>query len=175
MVMTLEKWLEAHGISMIDFEAMSGVPYQRISEHIRLKKPLSERYVIKVLQTTKCDVSPEMLRPSLKPILQLINTQKRALVRRTAAFALSLAVVLVTFAAIVFQSPSDFSDSVIVESQRHYEEAKNAFSNNDLEFALSHLEAIEEKTPAWYESRELHWQVKEELNTYAHTKAEAIR
>lgn len=175
MVMTLEKWLEAHGISMIDFEGMSGVPYQRISEHIRLSKPLSERHVIKVLQTTDCDVSPEMLRPSLKPILQLIGTKKRALVRRTAAFALSLAVVLVTFAAIVFQSPSDFSDSVLVESQRHYEEAKNAFSNNDLEFALSHLEAIEKKTPAWYESRELHWQVKEELNTYAQTKAEAIR
>ncbi len=167
MDMTLEKWLEAHSISMIDFEGMSGVPYQRISEHIRLNKPLSEKHVIKVLQTTKCDVSPDMLRPSLKPIFQLINTKKWVLVRRTTAFALSLAIVLVTFAAIIFQSPADFSDSVLVESQRHYEEAKNAFSNNDLEFALSHLEAIEKKTPVWYESRELHWQVKEELNTYA--------
>ena len=175
MEMTLEKWLEAHNISMKDFEGMSGVPYQRISEHIRLHKPLSEKHVTQILKTTNCNVSPEILRPSLKPIFQLISTKKRALVQRTTAFALSLAIVLGTFAAIIFQSPTDFSDTVMVESQRHYEVAKKAFSNNDLEFALSHLEAIEKKTPAWYESRELHWQVKEELNTYAQTKSEAIK
>jgi hypothetical protein len=172
MVMTLEKWLEAHKISMIDFEGMSGVPYQRISEHIRLNKPLSEKHVAKILKATNCKVSPETLRPNLKPIFQLINDRKRVLVRRMIAFAFALVTVLGVFAILIFNQPDKFSDSVIAESQHHYEEAKKAVSNGDLEAALSHLESIEKRTPAWYDSRELHWHVKTEVNKYAQKKQE---
>ncbi len=74
--MTLKEWIESRGISLIDFEEMSGVPYQRISEHIRLKRPLSEKHVIKILRATNCCVSPVSLRPSLRPIFKLINYKK---------------------------------------------------------------------------------------------------
>jgi outer membrane protein assembly factor BamD (BamD/ComL family) len=56
---------------------------------------------------------------------------------------------------------------VIANSQQHYEEAIKAVSEGNLEVAMSRLEAIEKKTPAWYESRELYWKIKTELNTYA--------
>jgi hypothetical protein len=168
--MTLEKWLEANNVSMTDFETMSGVPYQRISEHIRLNKPLSEKHVIKILQCTKCKVSPETLRPSLKPIFQLISDKKRVLFQRTAGFTFALVIVLGIFSFAIFQGPSEFSRAAIAQSQQHYEEAQKAINTGNLELALSHLEAIEKKTPAWYESRELHWKVKEDLNTYAQKK-----
>jgi hypothetical protein len=171
MAMTLEKWLEANNISLMDFESMSGVPYQRISEHIRLNKPLSEKHVVKILQVTKCNVSPETLRPSLKPIFQLVSDKKRAFTRRMACFASALALVLGVFAFVVFQGPPEFSDSVIAESQHHYEEAKKAVIDGNLELAMSHLEAIEKHTPAWYDSREFHWKVKEEMNKYAQTQS----
>ena len=170
MAMTLEKWLEANNISMTDFETMSGVPYQRISEHIRLNKPLSEKHVLKILECTNCKVSPETLRPSLKPIFQLIGDKKRVLFQRMAGFTFALVIVLGIFSFAIFRGPSEFSQSVIAKNQQHYEEAQKAISTGNLELALSHLEAIEKKTPAWYESRELHWKVKEDLNTYAQKK-----
>lgn len=74
--MKLKDWLLFNNISLTDFESMSGVPYQRISEHIRLKKPLSEKHVVKILKVTKGSVSPITLRPSLKPILKLLNNKK---------------------------------------------------------------------------------------------------
>lgn len=74
--MKLKDWLRFNNISLTDFESMSGVPYQRISEHIRLKKPLSEKHVVKILKVTNGDVSPLTLRPSLKPILKLLNNKK---------------------------------------------------------------------------------------------------
>ncbi len=76
--MKLKDWLVFNNISLTDFEYMSGVPYQRISEHIRLKKPLSEKHVAKILKATKGSVSPVTLRPSLRPILELLNNKKRA-------------------------------------------------------------------------------------------------
>ncbi|MEW6600886.1 MAG: hypothetical protein AB1499_07940 [Nitrospirota bacterium] len=166
--MTLERWLEAHNISVMDFEGMSGVPYQRISEHIRLKKPLSEKHVLNILKATNCEVSPETLRPSLKPIFQLIGDRRRAFVRRMTGFACGLVTVLGIFAFMIFSGPAEFPDAVIAESQHHYEEARKAAGSGEFDLALSHLNAIEKKTPAWYESRDLHWRVKEELNTYAH-------
>ena len=171
--MTLERWLEAHKISMTDFEGISGVPYQRISEHIRLHKPLSEKHVLKILAATDCKVSPEMLRPSLKPIFRVISNKRRALLQRTAGFVFGMAIVLGIFAAMIFQVPTAFQDSVIAESWYHYDEAKNAVSNGDLEFALSHLNAIEKRTPAWYESRELHQKVREDLHMYVQTEMQS--
>ena len=165
--MTLEKWLEDNNISMKDFEGMCSVPYQRISEHIRLNKPLSEKHVLSILKATDCKVSPETLRPSLRPIFRVVSGKKRALERRTTGFAVALAIVLGVFATVIFQGPTEFSDSMIAESWQHFEQAQKAYDNGNLEFALSHLEAIEKRTPAWYESRDLHWQIKAELNTYA--------
>jgi hypothetical protein len=164
---TLEKWLEANGISLKDFEIMSGVPYQRISEHIRLNKPLSEKHILMILKATDCKVSPETLRPSLNPIFQLLNNRRRVFLQKMIGFAVGLAMVLGVFAFVIFQGPTDFSESVIAQNQQHYEEARKAVTDGNLELAMSHLEAIEKKTPAWYESRELYWQIKTELNTYA--------
>ncbi len=170
--MTLEKWLEANNISLTDFESMSGVPYQRISEHIRLNKPLSEKHVAKILQVTNCNVSPETLRPSLKPIFQIISDKKRALTRKMTCFASALALVFTILAFLIFQGPPEFSDSIIAESQHHYEEAKKAVNEGNLELAISHLEAIKKHTPAWYDSREFHWKVKEEMNKYAQKESQ---
>ena len=90
--------------------------------------------------------------------------------RENAWFAIGLAIIIGVFAIVIFRGPTDVSESVIAQSQQHYEEAQKAMSTGNLELALSHLEAIEKKTPAWYESRELHWKVKEDLNTYARKK-----
>lgn len=169
---TLEKWLEANNISLMDFENISGVPYQRISEHIRLNKPLSEKHVTKILQVTNCNVSPETLRPSLKPIFQLISDKKRAFNRKMTIFASALTLVFVIFAFLISHNPPDFSDTIIAESYHHYEEAKKAVNEGNLELAISHLEAIEKHTPAWYDSRELHWKVKEEMNKYAQKESQ---
>ena len=87
--------------------------------------------------------------------------------RKTIGFSLGLGMLLGIFSFIIFQGPTEFSNSEIAQSQQHYEEAKQAVSEGNLELAVSRLEAIEKKTPAWYESRELYWQVKTELNTYA--------
>lgn len=173
MKITLESWLEANNISITDFEGISGVPYQRISEHIRLHKPLSEKHVLKILEATDCKVSPEMLRPSLKPIFGLISNKRRSLLQRKAGFIFGMAIVLVIFAAMIFQVPTEFHDSVIAKSWYHYEEAKNAVSNGDLEFALSHLNAIEKRTPAWHESRELHQKVREDLRFYVQKRMQS--
>ena len=83
-------------------------------------------------------------------------------------FAFGLAIILGVFAITIFKGPTEnVSDIAMLESQQHYEEAQKAVSDNNLELALNHLDAIQERTPAWYESRELYWQVKTELNTYA--------
>jgi len=166
-LMTLEKWLEVNNISVTDFESRSGVPYQRISEHIRLNKPLSEKHVLMILKATDCQVSPETLRPSLNPIFLLLINKRRAFVQKMIGFTVGLGIVLGVFAFLIFQGPTEFSESVIAKNQQHYEEAMKAVSEGNLELAMSRLEAIEKKTPAWYESRELYWQVKTELNTYA--------
>ena len=166
-LMTLEKWLEVNNISVTDFESRSGVPYQRISEHIRLNKPLSEKHVLMILKATDCQVSPETLRPSLNPIFLLLINKRRAFVQKMIGFTVGLGMVLGVFAFLIFQGPTEFSESVITKNQQHYEEAMKAVSEGNLELAMSRLEAIEKKTPAWYESRELYWQVKTELNTYA--------
>ena len=166
-LMTLEKWLEVNNISLTDFESRSGVPYQRISEHIRLNKPLSEKHVLMILKATYCHVSPETLRPSLNPIFLLLSNKRRAFVQKMIGFTVGLGMVLGVFAFLIFRGPTEFSESVIAKSQQHYEEAIKAVSGGDLEVAMSRLEAIEKKTPAWYESRELYWKIKTELNTYA--------
>ena len=166
-LMTLDKWLEVNNISLTDFESRSGVPYQRISEHIRLNKPLSEKHVLMILKATDCHVSPETLRPSLNPIFLLLSTKRRAFVQKMIGFTVGLGMVLGVFAFLIFRGPTEFSESVIAKNQQHYEEAINAVSEGDLEVAMSRLEAIEKKTPAWYESRELYWKIKTELNTYA--------
>ncbi len=173
--MTLEKWLEANNISLTDFEVMSGVPYQRISEHIRLNKPLSEKHVVMILKATNYKVSPVTLRPSLKPIFELTSIKRRALVRRMSSFAFALAIIFGLFTIVIFKGPTEFSDPVLLESQHHYEEAQKAAKDGDFDLALSHLEAIEKKSPAWYESREFHWQVKTELNKYAQTKSKTMQ
>lgn len=170
--MTLEKWLEANNISLTDFESMSGVPYQRISEHIRLNKPLSEKHVAMILKATNCNVYPETLRPNLKPIFQLISDKKRVLMRKMLCFSSGLVIILGIFAFVIFQESPEFSDSVIAESHYHYEVAKKAVNEGNLELAISHLEAIERHTPAWYDSREFHWKVKEELNKYAQKQSQ---
>jgi outer membrane protein assembly factor BamD (BamD/ComL family) len=85
-------------------------------------------------------------------------------------FVLGLAIIIGVFAMVIVRGPSDVSESVIAQSQQHYEEAKKAINEGNLELAMSHLEAIEKRTPAWYESREIHWKVKEELNQYARAK-----
>jgi outer membrane protein assembly factor BamD (BamD/ComL family) len=90
--------------------------------------------------------------------------------RENAWFAIGLAIIIGVFAIVIFRGPTDVSDTVIAQSQQHYEVAQKAVSEGNLELAMSHLEAIEKRTPAWYESRELHWKVKEELNTYARAK-----
>jgi outer membrane protein assembly factor BamD (BamD/ComL family) len=90
--------------------------------------------------------------------------------RENAWFAIGLAIIIGVFAIVILRGPTDVSESVIAQSQQHYEEAQKAMSTGNLELAMTHLEAIEKRTPAWYESRELHWKVKEELNTYARAK-----
>ncbi len=90
--------------------------------------------------------------------------------RENAWFAIGLAIIIGVFAIVILRGPTDVSESVIAQSQQHYEEAQKAISTGNLELAMTHLEAIEKRTPAWYESRELHWKVKEELNTYARAK-----
>jgi len=90
--------------------------------------------------------------------------------RENAWFAIGLAIIIGVFAIVIFRGPTDVSESVIAQSQQHYEEAQKAMNTGNLELAMSHLEAIEKRTPAWYESRELHWKVKEDLNTYARAK-----
>ena len=90
--------------------------------------------------------------------------------RENAWFAIGLAIIIGVFAIVILRGPTDVSESVIAQSQQHYEEAQKAMSTGNLELAMSHLESIEKRTPAWYESRELHWKVKEELNTYARAK-----
>jgi len=166
-LMTLEKWLQVNNISLTDIASKSGVPYQRISEHIRLNKPLSEKHVLMILKATDCHVSPETLRPSLDPIFLFLSTRRRAFVQKMIGFTVGLGMVLGIFAFLIFRGPSEFSESVIAQSRQHYEEATKAVSEGNLEVAMSKLEAIEKKTPAWYESRELYWQIKTELNTYA--------
>lgn len=175
---TLKDWLDVNNITLKEFEGISGVPYQRISEHIRLNKPLSEKYVAMILKATKCSVSPESLRPSIKPIFELINTVNtksgRWIGLKTKWFAFGLAIILGVFAITIFKGPTEnVSDIAMLESQQHYEEAQKAVSDNNLELALNHLDAIQERTPAWYESRELHWKVKEDLNSmYAQKEAQ---
>ncbi len=166
-LMTLAMWLEVNNISLTDFESRSGVPYQRISEHIRLNKPLSEKHVLMILKATDCQVSPETLRPSLNPIFLLLKSKRRAFFQKMLGFSVGLAMVLGVFAFLIFREPPEFSKSVMAESQHRYEEAVRAVQDGNLEIALSRLEAIEKKTPAWYESRELYWKIKTELNTYA--------
>ena len=167
---TLGKWLEDNNVSLTDFESTSGVPYQRISEHLRLNKPLSEKHVLMVLKATDCQVSPETLRPSLNPIIFLLSNKKRAFMQKMIGFSLGLGMLLGIFSFLIFQGPTEFSDSIIAQSQQHYEQARQAVREGRFELALSKLEAIEKKTPAWYESRELYWQIKTELNTYAQKK-----
>ncbi len=82
-------------------------------------------------------------------------------------FAFGLAIILGVFAIVMLKGPTDLTETAVLESQHHYEEAQKATKDGDLELALSHLDAIQKRTPAWYESRELHWQVKAELNKYA--------
>jgi outer membrane protein assembly factor BamD (BamD/ComL family) len=86
-------------------------------------------------------------------------------------FAFGLAIIIGVFAIVILKGPTDLSDTAILESQQHFEEAKKAVSNGDMELALTHLEAIHKRTPAWYDSRELHWKVKEEVNKYARARS----
>jgi len=180
-IQSLKDWLDANNISLKEFEGLSGVPYQRISEHIRLNKPLSEKYVAMILKATNCNVSPESLRPSIKPIFELISTKSEVrgdikIKQEIRWFPLGLAIIMGVFAITILIGPTgDITDVVKLESQQHYAEAQKAVSEGNLELALTHLEAIKERTPAWYNSRELHWKVKEDLNTYAQTKAQAVQ
>ncbi len=82
-------------------------------------------------------------------------------------FSLGLAIIIGVFVILILKGPTDLSETAILESQQHFEEAKKAIDNNDLELAMKHLEAIHKRTPAWYESRELYWKLKEEMNKYA--------
>jgi len=91
-------------------------------------------------------------------------------------FAFGLAIIMGVFAITILKGPTgNIADVAKLESQQHYAEAQKAVSEGNLELALTHLEAIKERTPAWYNSRELHWKVKEDLNTYAQTKAQAVQ
>jgi DNA-binding transcriptional regulator YdaS (Cro superfamily) len=72
--MNLKKWLQKNKMSLIQFENLSGVPYQRISEHIRLNTPLSEDHVLLIIRATNREVAIESLRPQLKEILQLCRS-----------------------------------------------------------------------------------------------------
>ncbi|MEW6600885.1 MAG: hypothetical protein AB1499_07935 [Nitrospirota bacterium] len=91
--------------------------------------------------------------------------------KETTWFALGLAIIVAVFAVVIVKGPNtDLSQTAIIESQQHLEEAKKAVGNGDMELALVHLDAIHERTPAWYECRELHWKVKEEVNKYARAK-----
>ena len=170
---TLQDWLETNNISLKEFEKISEVPYQRISEHIRLNKPLSEKHVVRILEVTNCDVSPGSLRPSFKPIFELMNKKQEEgggprMRQEMKWFAFGLAIIIGIFAITIFKGPTeDVTQVAVIESQQHYEEAQKALSEDDLELALTHLDAIHERTPAWYESRELHWKVKEDINMYA--------
>ena len=88
-------------------------------------------------------------------------------------FAFGLAIIMAVFAMTIFKGPTeDLTEVAILESQKHFEEAQKAVSENDLELALNHLDAIHERTPAWFESREMHWQVKEDLNSMYAKQAE---
>ena len=170
---TLKDWLESNGISLKEFEKTSRVPYQRISEHIRLDKPLSEKHVVMILEATNCEVAPESLRPSVKPIFELMNKKSKEgggpkMKQEMKWFAFGLAVIIGIFAITIFKGPTEeVTEVAVLESQHHYEEAQKALNENDLELAMTHLDAIQERTPAWFESRELHWKVKEDLNMYA--------
>ena len=86
-------------------------------------------------------------------------------------FAFGLALIIGVFAIVLFKGPTtDLTETAIIESQQNFEEAQEAFNEGNLEVALAHLESIQERTPAWYESRELHWQIKAEMNQYARTR-----
>ena len=170
---SLQDWLEANNVSLKEFEKISEVPYQRISEHIRLNKPLSEKHVVKILEVTNCDVSPESLRPSVKPIFDLMNKKQEEggvpkMRQEMKWFAFGLAIIIGIFAITIFKGPTeDVTQVAVLESQQHYEQAQKALSEDNLELALTHLDSIQERTPAWYESREMHWKVKEDINMYA--------
>jgi hypothetical protein len=71
--MTLKDWLKMKDMSLIEFEHLSGVPYQRISAHLRENKPLSEEHVAKILKTTNGQVSAITLRPKLEKILKELD------------------------------------------------------------------------------------------------------
>ena len=104
---------------------------------------------------------------------RMIRTKRKEVIemrREKIWFVLGLAIIVGVFAMVIVKGPSDVSESVIAKSQQHYEVAIKAVSEGNLELAMSHLEAIEKRTPAWYESREIHWKVKEELNQYARAK-----
>ena len=169
----LKDWLEANQISLKEFEAISKVPYQRISEHIRLDKPLSEKHVVMILEATNCEVTPESLRPSVKPIFEIMNKKNEEgggpkMRQEMKWFAFGLAVIIGIFAITIFKGPTEeVTEVAVLESQYHYEEAQKALNENDLELAMTHLDAIQERTPAWFESREMHWKVKEDMNMYA--------
>lgn len=90
--------------------------------------------------------------------------------RETTWFAFGLALIIGVFAIVILKGPSEVSESMIAESQYHFEEAQKAIDEGNLELAMTHLEAIEKRTPAWYESRDLHWKIKEELNKYARAR-----
>jgi len=175
---TLRDWLENNNISLKEFEKISKVPYQRISEHIRLNKPLSEKHVVMILEVTDCKVAPESLRPSVKPIFELMNKKNEGggpkMKQEMKWFAFGLAIIIGIFAITIFKGPTEeVTEVAVLESQHHYEEAQKALNESDLDLALAHLDAIDERTPAWFESRELHWKVKEDINMYARQQQEA--
>jgi outer membrane protein assembly factor BamD (BamD/ComL family) len=91
--------------------------------------------------------------------------------RENAWFVFGLALIVGVFAIVLFKGPTtEQTEMALIESQQHYEEAQKAYDSGDLELALAHLESINERTPAWYESRDFHWQIKAEINTYARAR-----
>jgi len=91
--------------------------------------------------------------------------------RENVWFAFGLALIIGVFAIVLLKGPTtDLTETALIESQQNFEKAQRAYEDGDLEVALAHLESIQERTPAWYESRDLHWQVKAELNTYARAR-----
>jgi hypothetical protein len=138
-----------------------------------------------ILKATQCNILPESLRPSIKPIFEIVNINTNSISnggtqmkREMKWFVFGLAIIMAMFAMTIFQDTTeDLTEVAILESQKHFEEAQKAVSDNNLELALIHLDAIHERTPAWFESRELHWQVKEDLNSmYAkQTEAKAVQ
>ena len=71
MKKALKVWLEEKQMSLIEFEKLSGVPYQRISGHIRNGTSLSERNTAKVLIATNNEVALDSLRPQLEEIMRI--------------------------------------------------------------------------------------------------------